>query len=223
MKFQGSALLQRGIAVICVYGMLARTLPAQSANPAASITQTQSSTAVPQTAVPVRFDMPKSHNPLNAYSPDYVPEPALANSPRLDRTDAGRQALSFAERRHRPCARKQSRFGHCPLQPAHRRYRHSAHPGRRIFSRRQHRSGAGNSRRRRGRFWHGRSGRRRGRHVERRGRRGCRRLGFGAVHAREPALPVSSYDPVDHCLRRSRTSDHAAGQPGRSTACLRCN
>jgi outer membrane protein TolC len=29
--------------------------------------------------------MPKSHNPLNAYLPDYVPSPALANSPRLDR------------------------------------------------------------------------------------------------------------------------------------------
>jgi outer membrane protein TolC len=29
--------------------------------------------------------MPKSRNPLNAYSPDYVPEPALANSSRLDR------------------------------------------------------------------------------------------------------------------------------------------
>lgn len=29
--------------------------------------------------------MPKSHNPLNAYSPDYVPAPVLANSARLDR------------------------------------------------------------------------------------------------------------------------------------------
>ena len=28
--------------------------------------------------------MPKSHNPLNAYEPDQVPEPVLANSPRLD-------------------------------------------------------------------------------------------------------------------------------------------
>jgi outer membrane protein TolC len=76
----GTALLHRGIAVICIYGILAPTLPAQSANPAASTTQTAT-----QTGVPVRFDMPKSHNPLNAYSPDYVPEPALANSPRLDR------------------------------------------------------------------------------------------------------------------------------------------
>ena len=29
--------------------------------------------------------MPKSRNPINAYSPDYVPEPVLANSSRLDR------------------------------------------------------------------------------------------------------------------------------------------
>ncbi len=30
------------------------------------------------------FEMPKSHNPLNAYMPDSVPEPELANSPHLD-------------------------------------------------------------------------------------------------------------------------------------------
>jgi outer membrane protein TolC len=29
--------------------------------------------------------MPKSHNPLSPYAADYVPEPVLANSPRLDR------------------------------------------------------------------------------------------------------------------------------------------
>ena len=38
-----------------------------------------------QSSIPVHFDMPKSHNPLNAYSPDYVPAPVLANSSRLDR------------------------------------------------------------------------------------------------------------------------------------------
>jgi outer membrane protein TolC len=31
----------------------------------------------------LQFDMPKSHNPLNAYEPDSVPEPALSNSSRL--------------------------------------------------------------------------------------------------------------------------------------------
>ncbi len=39
----------------------------------------------PQAIVPVSYDMPKSRNPFNAYLPDQVPEPVLANSPRLDR------------------------------------------------------------------------------------------------------------------------------------------
>ena len=37
-----------------------------------------------QPAVSANFEMPKSHNPLRAYAPDSVPEPALSNSPRLD-------------------------------------------------------------------------------------------------------------------------------------------
>jgi hypothetical protein len=39
----------------------------------------------PQAGAPVSFEMPKSHNPFNAYSPDYVPAPVLTNSPRIDR------------------------------------------------------------------------------------------------------------------------------------------
>src|SRR6185312_7755058 len=38
-----------------------------------------------QTSAPVQFDMPHSHNPFTAYSGSYVPEPVLANSPRLDK------------------------------------------------------------------------------------------------------------------------------------------
>src|ERR1039457_6407560 len=37
-----------------------------------------------QTTQPFRLEMPKSRNPVRAYSPDTVPEPELANSPRLD-------------------------------------------------------------------------------------------------------------------------------------------
>jgi outer membrane protein TolC len=37
-----------------------------------------------QTVQPFRLEMPKSRNPVRAYSPDTVPEPQLANSPRLD-------------------------------------------------------------------------------------------------------------------------------------------
>jgi outer membrane protein TolC len=69
--------LQRSIAIICVYATLASTVLAQTA--------ATSAPAATQTSLPVRFDMPKSRNPISAYSPDYVPEPVLANSPRLDR------------------------------------------------------------------------------------------------------------------------------------------
>jgi len=40
-------------------------------------------TASGQTNAPVRFDMPVSHNPLNAYSADHVARPDLTNSPLL--------------------------------------------------------------------------------------------------------------------------------------------
>jgi outer membrane protein TolC len=45
----------------------------------ASPSQTQSASTAPR----LQFEMPKSHNPLDAYSPDTVPEPQLANSTRL--------------------------------------------------------------------------------------------------------------------------------------------
>jgi outer membrane protein TolC len=37
-----------------------------------------------QSPTKLQFEMPKSHNPLNAYSADTVPEPVLTNSARLD-------------------------------------------------------------------------------------------------------------------------------------------
>jgi outer membrane protein TolC len=91
VNVSGPSFVKRGIAVICVYGMLASTIQAQT--PSVSTPAAQGATApasapqagAPQASAPVRFDMPKSHNPLNAYSPDYVPSPVLANSPRLDR------------------------------------------------------------------------------------------------------------------------------------------
>src|SRR5580693_551203 len=88
----GTTILKRGIALICVYGMLTGPMQGQdatarpgatseTATPQAATAQTGS----PQAAAASRFDMPKSHNPLNAYEPEQVPEPVLANSPRLDR------------------------------------------------------------------------------------------------------------------------------------------
>jgi outer membrane protein TolC len=58
---------------------------------ACAITQGQSSSSNAQTpSAPsstnthVQFDMPKSRNPLSAYSPESVPEPVLTNSPHLE-------------------------------------------------------------------------------------------------------------------------------------------
>jgi outer membrane protein TolC len=79
------------MALICVYGMLTGLMQGQEAttppNATGATATPQAATAqasTPQGAASVRFDMPKSHNPLNAYSPDYVPAPVLANSSRLD-------------------------------------------------------------------------------------------------------------------------------------------
>jgi outer membrane protein TolC len=78
VRFQGSGFWRRGIALFCVYGTLVGSLRAQ----VATSSQTQSSTASPKTA-PLRFEMQKSRSPFSAYSPETVPEPPLANSPRL--------------------------------------------------------------------------------------------------------------------------------------------
>src|SRR5206468_1681097 len=43
----------------------------------------QPSAPVPQLTHRLQFDMPKSHNPLNAYAADSVPEPVLTNSSQL--------------------------------------------------------------------------------------------------------------------------------------------
>jgi outer membrane protein TolC len=55
--------------------------------PPAAASQTpsiQPENPAPQTSRRLQFEMPKSHNPLNAYAPDTVPEPVLTNSARLD-------------------------------------------------------------------------------------------------------------------------------------------
>jgi outer membrane protein TolC len=72
-------LLQRSMAVLCACGTLATGLSAQNRAPSTA----KASIAQPA-SVPLQFEMPKSHNPFNAYAPDQVPEPVLANSPRLD-------------------------------------------------------------------------------------------------------------------------------------------
>jgi outer membrane protein TolC len=49
-----------------------------------SSSKAQTPSAPSSTNAHVQFDMPKSHNPLSAYSPESVPEPVLTNSPHLE-------------------------------------------------------------------------------------------------------------------------------------------
>jgi len=154
VRFQGSGFGQRGIAMLCVYGMLTGSLRAQV--PTSS--QTQGSTASPESGAPLRFEVPKSHNPLNAYSPDSVPEPALANSARLlQLIRDGKLYLSLKDAINLALENN--------LDLAIARYNLPIadtdilrNPGGRILPRREHRSGTGNSRGRRGRFWYGAPG-----------------------------------------------------------------
>jgi outer membrane protein TolC len=47
--------------------------------------QTEPAPSAPvKASTPVRLEMPKSYSPLHPYKPDLVPEPVLANSPRID-------------------------------------------------------------------------------------------------------------------------------------------
>lgn len=74
--------LQRSMTIFCIFGTLAASLSAQSTTSSTTIGST--SATAPQATAPLSYEMPKSHNPFNAYLPDQVPEPVLANSPRLD-------------------------------------------------------------------------------------------------------------------------------------------
>ncbi|HEY3974228.1 MAG TPA: TolC family protein [Candidatus Sulfotelmatobacter sp.] len=87
----GTSLLRRGLAALCVYGMLVSTMPMAGAQTGGSQTPDEGvpgSANVPNSTTShgsSTLEMPKSHNPFNAYAADYVSRPLLANSPRLDR------------------------------------------------------------------------------------------------------------------------------------------
>ena len=72
-------LVKRGVAILCIYGMLAATAQAQTASSGTP------QAPAPQGTAAIRFDMPHSRNPIKAYSSEQVPEPVLANSRLLDR------------------------------------------------------------------------------------------------------------------------------------------
>ena len=143
----------------------------------------------------MRYDMPASHNPLNAYSADSVPAPDLANSPSLDQLIRdGKLYLSLKD------AIRLALENNLDLAIA--RYNlpiaehgYIAHPGRRNFSRRECRRGAGNSRRRRWRLRHRSSRSGSGWHDRRRRRSRCRRVRIGAVHLGH-GHGSPSYDPA---------------------------
>ncbi len=64
-------------------GMAAPLMLSQTEAPSAPAPQSAAAGASTGSTA-VQFDMPKSRNPLNAYAPDSVPEPELANSPHID-------------------------------------------------------------------------------------------------------------------------------------------
>ncbi len=70
-----------GVLSICGHLVLTASLFAQAAIPANQPGQGISGL---QLQTPQQFEMPKSHDPLNAYEGDTVPEPVLSNSQRLD-------------------------------------------------------------------------------------------------------------------------------------------
>jgi outer membrane protein TolC len=65
---------------IALCTLFAIPLHAQTSNPAAN---SEPAAPLPRLSQRVQFEMPKSHNPLNAYEPESVPEPVLSNSSHL--------------------------------------------------------------------------------------------------------------------------------------------
>ncbi|HET6176810.1 MAG TPA: TolC family protein [Candidatus Sulfotelmatobacter sp.] len=82
MNLLGSGFVNQKIGILFACWILAASSLAQNPpTPAATPAQLP---ATPQAITALQFEMPKSHNPLNAYAPDFVPKPDLANSPHLD-------------------------------------------------------------------------------------------------------------------------------------------
>jgi len=79
VNFPGSAFLKRELVLLFAGWMLIGGSWAQNA-PAVAPAQVA---ATPQTTS-LQFAMPRSYNPVKAYSPDYVAQPDLVNSPRVD-------------------------------------------------------------------------------------------------------------------------------------------
>jgi outer membrane protein TolC len=74
-------LAKNTLAFLSVLFVLAAGLSSQTVDAPAPA---QNSSAGSPQAMRLQFDMPTSHNPIRAYAPETVPEPALANSSHLD-------------------------------------------------------------------------------------------------------------------------------------------
>jgi len=89
-------IMKRAVLILSACGVLAVKLASQTSapsNPPAIV-----AAPAPQPSIPVQYEMPKSHNPLNAYLPDQVPEPELSNSPRLEQlVSEGQLRLSLKD------------------------------------------------------------------------------------------------------------------------------
>src|SRR5437016_11798891 len=58
--------------------------PGSASVPAPSSAPSQNNPSAPaQSSATVSLQMPKSHSPISSYTPSFVPEPQLANSPLL--------------------------------------------------------------------------------------------------------------------------------------------
>jgi len=75
--FRPAQFLKRSVALFSACAFFVSSSVAQQSAPPAPAPQASKGTSL-------QFAMPKSHNPFNAYSPDYVPEPVLTNSSRID-------------------------------------------------------------------------------------------------------------------------------------------
>lgn len=96
MRVPGYVRMKLEILLLCVCGSFVGISPAQNTStPAPNAAQTA---APSQSVTAFQFAMPKSYNPFHAYAPDYVPQPDLANSPRIDRlTRDGKLYLSLRD------------------------------------------------------------------------------------------------------------------------------
>ena len=80
----GKRLLVSLLIICFTVTVSAQDAPGSASVPALSSSPSQNNPSAPvQSSATVSLQMPKSHNPLSSYTPSFVPEPQLANSPLL--------------------------------------------------------------------------------------------------------------------------------------------